>query len=168
MKNNLIIPTIIMASLAAFLIICAYFNKEASVAKGFNISFNMFKNIIPLLVFAFIIAGFVQVLVPKEFIVKFFGEGSGLKGIIAAAIAGALTPGGPYVSFPLALSLMEKGASIGAMVSFVTAWSIWGVARLPLEVGILGLKFTVLRVVSTIFFPILAGIIANFINGLLK
>ena len=89
------------------------------------------------------------------------GTESGMRGILIGSVAGGLCPGGPFVSLPIAAGLLRSGASTGTMVAFITGWSIWAVSRLPMEVGILGWKFTLVRVVSTAFFPILAGLIAQ-------
>jgi uncharacterized membrane protein YraQ (UPF0718 family) len=47
------------------------------------------------------------------------------------------------------------------MVAYITAWSLLSVARLPMEVGILGWRFTVIRIACTWFMAPLAGFIAN-------
>ena len=122
----------------------------------------------PMLIFAFIIAGMVHVLIPKETISQFIGEESGIKGILIGALAGGLTPGGPYVSFPIAAGLMRSGAGIGTLVAFITGWSIWSLGRLPMEIGIMGWKFTLVRIISTIIFPLLAGIFAHYIFSGIK
>ena len=70
-------------------------------------------------------------------------------------------PGGPFVSLPIAAGLLRVGASVGTMVAFVTAWSLWAVSRLPLDIGILGWQFTLIRLACTFFFPPIAGLIAN-------
>jgi hypothetical protein len=52
------------------------------------------------------------------------------------------------------------------MVAFVTAWSLWAVSRLPMDIGILGWKFTVVRLACTFFFPPIAGLLAQlFFSG---
>jgi hypothetical protein len=52
------------------------------------------------------------------------------------------------------------------MVAFVTAWSLWAVGRLPMDIGILGWKFTVVRLACTFFFPPIAGLLAQlFFSG---
>ena len=84
-----------------------------------------------------------------------------MRGILIGTVAGALAPGGPYVSFPVAAGLLRSGASVGTMVAFVTGWSLWAVSRLPMEVGILGWKFTLIHIASTFFFPPIAGLIAQ-------
>jgi hypothetical protein len=50
---------------------------------------------------------------------------------------------------------------MGTMVAFLTGWSLWAVSRLPMEVGILGWRLTIIRLASTLLFPPLAGLIAQ-------
>lgn len=51
------------------------------------------------------------------------------------------------------------------MVAFLTGWSLWAVARIPMEIGILGWRLTLARVASTFIFPPIAGLIANAFFG---
>ncbi|MBA7485673.1 hypothetical protein ES707_21223 [subsurface metagenome] len=126
----------------------------------------MVIQIVPLLIFAFIIAGMIQVIIPYELISRWIGTESGFRGILIGTVAGGLAPGGPYISLPIAVGLLRTGASIGTMVAFLTGWSLWAVARLPMEVGIMGWKFTLIRLACTFFFPPIAGLIANrFFSG---
>ena len=155
------IPTIIMAALAAIFIIAGYYKGQGQHLTGIKSAMNMTVQILPLLVFAFIVAGMVQVLLPQELISKWIGAESGLRGIFIGTVAGALAPGGPYVSLPVAAGLLRSGAGVGTMVAFLTGWSLWAVSRLPMEVGILGWKFTLIRLASTFFFPPIAGLIAH-------
>jgi len=50
---------------------------------------------------------------------------------------------------------------ISGMKLALKIWSLWAFSRLPMEVGILGWKFTLIRVASTFFFPPIAGLIAQ-------
>ena len=154
------VPTLIMGVLAIILLFIGYFRGEGQHIMGMKSAVNMIVEILPLLVFAFIIAGMVQVLLPQETIAKWVGAESGIRGIVIGSVAGGLCPGGPFVSLPIAAGLLRSGAGLGTMVAFLTGWSIWAVSRLPMEVGVLGWRFTLIRLVSTAFFPILAGIIA--------
>ena len=43
----------------------------------------------------------------------------------------------------------------------MTGWSLWAFSRIPLEVGLMGWKFTAIRLACTFFFPIIAGLLAN-------
>lgn len=157
----MLIPTIIMAILATVLLAIGYSRGEGQHVQGINSGLKMIVEIIPLLLFAFIVAGMIQVLLPQELLAKWIGEESGFKGILIGTIAGGLTPGGPYVSLPVVAGLLKAGAGVGTLVAFLTAWSLWAVARLPMEIGILGWKFTLVRLACTFFFPPIAGFIAQ-------
>jgi uncharacterized membrane protein YraQ (UPF0718 family) len=153
--------TIIMGILALASLVIAYFIGGNLPLDGLKTAGKMFLGILPLLIFAFILAGMVQVLIPREFIVKHLGAEAGLKGILIGCVAGALTPGGPFISFPIVASIWKAGAGIGTVVAYVTAWSLWAVGRLPYEISLIGPKFALIRFASTLVFPPLAGIIAQ-------
>lgn len=162
------IPTMIMAILACILLYVGYSKGEGQHIAGVKSALIMSAEILPLLIFAFIVAGMAQVLLPKELLSKWVGAESGFRGIIIGTIAGGLAPGGPYVSMPIAAGLLRSGAGIGTMVAFLTGWSLWALARLPMEVGIMGWRFTMIRLASTFIFPPIAGLIAQFFFGNVK
>jgi uncharacterized membrane protein YraQ (UPF0718 family) len=153
--------TILMLTIAIALAILAYTKGGNLYLDGLKAGGKMAIDVLLLLIAAFIIAGYVQVLIPREFINTWFGHGSGLKGLLIASVLGGITPGGPYVSFPIVASIYKSGASIGVVVAYVTAWSLWAVARLPFEIGLIGLKFTLIRLACTFIFPPIAGLIAQ-------
>lgn len=163
----MVIPTAIMAVLALAALFFGYSRGEGQHITGLKMSLKMTIEILPLLFFAFILAGMVQVLLPQALINQWIGDASGLRGILIGTIAGGITPGGPYVSLPLAAGLLKAGAGWGTMIAYMTAWSLWAVARVPMEVGIMGWKFTIVRFVCTFFFPPIAGVIAQvFFSGI--
>jgi len=43
----------------------------------------------------------------------------------------------------------------------MTSWSLVAVSSLPLEIGVVGWKFALLRLACTYFFPPIAGFIAD-------
>ncbi|MBU0741481.1 permease [bacterium] len=162
---RMLASTIVMGVLAAGLLIFGYARGQGEATAGLRTGLIMVAQIIPLLLFAFVIAGMVQVLVPQQAISRWVGESSGLRGILIGSLAGGLAPGGPYMSLPIAAGLVKSGAGMGTMVAFLTGWSLWAFGRLPMEVGILGWKLTAVRLTSTLIFPPLAGMIANFFFG---
>ena len=164
----MLVPTIIMGALAVILFLIGYYKGEGQHIIGMKSALRMTVQILPLLIFAFIVAGMVQVLVPQELLSKLVGAESGMRGILIGTVAGALAPGGPYVSLPVAAGLLQAGAGVGTMVAFLTGWSLWAVSRLPMEVGIMGWKFTLIRIASTFFFPPIAGLIAQVIAASAK
>jgi len=70
------------------------------------------------LVLGFLLAGLMDTLVPRESLVNWL---SSSRGIGAAWLLGILLPGGPYVVFPLAGSLMRSGVEAAPLITFVSA-----------------------------------------------
>ena len=159
--SEMLIPTIIMGVIALALLIIGYLKGGGEHILGLKSGGTLLMQILPLLIFAFIIAGMIQVLVPTEMISKWVGSESGIRGIFIGTVVGAIMPGGPFVSLPIAAGLLRVGASTGTMVAFMTAWALWAFSRLPLEIGILGWQFTLVRLACTFIFPPIAGLIAN-------
>jgi len=159
--SQMLIPTIVMGVIAVILLFIGYQKGGGEHILGLKFAGTILLQITPLLIFAFIVAGMVQHLVPTEIISKWVGTESGFRGIMIGAAVGSLVPGGPYVSFPVATGLLRAGAGIGTVVAFLTAWSLWAVSGIPLQIGILGWKFWLVRVACTFVFPPIAGLIAN-------
>jgi uncharacterized membrane protein YraQ (UPF0718 family) len=167
-KTGMVIPTIVMGGLAFALLALGYVRGEGEHLQGLRSGLGMILQILPLLLCAFLVAGMVQVLLPRDLIAKWVGAESGFRGILIGTVAGGLSPGGPYVSLPIVAGLLRAGAGTGTMIAFLTGWSLWAVARLPMEVGILGWKFTVIRLATTFFFPPIAGCLAHLFFGGVK
>ena len=137
----------------------------SSVLDGFILGGKVLWQVIPLLIAAFLVAGMTQVLVTQEFVTKWLGSQSGWKGIGLACLAGALIPGGPYVYYPVTAVMLHNGAGLGVLVAFISAKNLWSVSRLPYEIALIGLDFTVSRFLLTLIFPPLIGFAAEALFG---
>ena len=158
----MLIPTIIMGVLAIVFAFLTYQKGGTpQLIVGLKGGGNMLLQMAPLLIFAMIIAGIIPLLVPQEAISRWVGAESGFRGILIGTVVGGLMPGGPFVSLPMAAGLLRVGAGIGTMVALLTGWSLLAFTRLPLEIGIMGWKFTLIRLACTFFFPPIAGLIAS-------
>jgi uncharacterized membrane protein YraQ (UPF0718 family) len=157
----MLIPTIVMAVLAIVLVYLVYRRGGGEYIIGLKSAGGLLLEIMPLLIFAFIVGGMIQILVPQEMISRWVGTESGFRGLLIGSAIGGFMPGGPYVSMPIVAGLLRTGAGIGTMVALLTAWSLLAFSRLPIEIGLLGWKFTLIRLACVFFFPPIAGFIAN-------
>jgi uncharacterized membrane protein YraQ (UPF0718 family) len=157
----MLIPTVILGIFALALVFIGYRQGAGAHVAGLRAGGKMILETLPLLVFAFVAAGMIPALIPKDLIARWIGGGSGWRGILVGTVAGGFSPGGPYVSLPLAAGFMRTGAGVGTMVAFLTGWSLWAVARLPMEFGVMGWRFTLVRLACTFFFPPIAGFLAQ-------
>jgi len=94
-----------------------------------------------IIIFIGLLLGFV----PQSQISRFVGEQAGFKGVLAVALLGAVLHIPSLISFPLAASLLESGASISSVAVFITTLTMIGVLTLPLEITVLGKKIALLR-----------------------
>lgn len=157
----MLIPTLVMGFLAIVLVIVGWQRGEGQHIAGIKSAALLTLQILPLLLFAFIVAGMLQNLVPHSLVSRWVGSESGWRGILIGTVAGGFTPGGPYVSLPIVVVLIKGGAGIGTLVAFITGWSLLAFTRLPMELAILGWRLTLIRLASTFFLPPVAGLIAH-------
>jgi uncharacterized membrane protein YraQ (UPF0718 family) len=130
------------------------------VARGYGEGISILLAVAPQLALGFLLAGLVTVLIPSDLVARLLGEGSGLTGLAIATAAGILTPGGPYLQFPLIAALARSGAGIGAVGAYLTAWSLLGANRAVVwEIPILGPTFTAARWTVSLVVPILVGLL---------
>jgi len=66
-------------------------------------------------------------------------------GVVFAALVGSILHIPSLISFPLAASLLEVGASITVAAVFITTLTMIGTVNLPMEKKMLGKKFALLR-----------------------
>lgn len=170
-KEHPIIDVSFLAfSVLAFIgIAICYARGKVFFLNGIDASLSTFKQVLPKLVGAFFLAGFAQVLAPRDLIHKWMGAKSGLKGIIIATMAGAFTPGGPLTSFPLIAALYKLGADYGPLVAYLTSWEILGLQRILIwEIPFMGITFVLLRYGVSLVLPVVAGITARQVALYLK
>jgi uncharacterized membrane protein YraQ (UPF0718 family) len=118
--------------------------------------------ILPKVAAGCLIGALVRMLVPREVIVRWVGEGSGAKGLMIATAVGAIFPGGPFTIFPLAVAFMLSGADRGSAVAFVTGWLLLGVNRAIIwELPFFGTDMVILRFLISLPLPLLAGAMAR-------
>ncbi|MBI3990399.1 MAG: permease [candidate division NC10 bacterium] len=152
------LSTIVMGLIALILFLVAFSKGQGVALEGLKTGGELLLSVAPRLLFAFAISGLIQVLIPKQFIGRWIGRGSGWKGLLIASIAGVFTPGGPILSFPIVASLYQSGAGMGPLVSYLTSWALLGLHRLiAWEFPLMGPRFVAMRVLVSVLMPPLAG-----------
>jgi uncharacterized membrane protein YraQ (UPF0718 family) len=157
--NNVVVMSVLVVVLAVF----AWWRGGAPlVEEGLRGGLALAIRFALLIALAFLAAGLAEKLVPGEWIRGALGEESGLRGILLASAAGALTPAGPYLSMPLAAAMHRSGASTGAVVAFLSGWSLLAIQRLVAwELPLLGPRIALIRYGVCLLLPVVAGLIAR-------
>jgi uncharacterized membrane protein YraQ (UPF0718 family) len=129
------------------------FNPGKAVFTNFT---QLFIEMITFMPFLFIIVGLFDVWVPKETIQKHIGQESGIKGIGLVVLLAMLQAGPLYGAFPVAYMLYKKGASVRNIFIYLGAFSSMKIPMLGMEIGYLGIQFSLVRTLVSL--PLFIGI----------
>ncbi len=152
----------LVALCVASAVACTVMRGWEGFARALLFAITLILQIAPIMLISMLMAAYVQVLVPHDSVSKWLGRESGMRGLLIASAAGAIIPGGPWVSFPLVLALAIAGADIGALVAFLSAWAVIPISRLLVwEMPFLGGEFVLVRMIVSLPIPVLAGLIAR-------
>lgn len=118
--------------------------------KAIGVAGYSFKEMALVIPPVFILLGLLDVWVPRETMVKYMGEGSGIKGVILSIILGSAAAGPLYGAFPVAAVFMKKGVKFSNILIFIGAWSTTKIPMFLFEISALGARFAVTRLVVDI------------------
>jgi len=156
---------VLLAVVVAVLLALAWRREKGLAHRGLRIALESLRVQLPLLLVAFLMAGFVEALVPATAIQRWLGAGAGLKGIVIGSIAGGILPFGPYVVFPMAAAILRAGAGDATIIAFTTGWMMWNSSKFAYEAATLGPAFTWRRMGLFLVFPPLAGVLTLLLFG---
>jgi uncharacterized membrane protein YraQ (UPF0718 family) len=113
--------------------------------KAFDIAGSSFMQMLSVLPPIMILLGLMDVWVPRETMIKFMGEDSGLLGIALAILLGSVAAGPMYAAFPFTAVLLRKGVKFSNIIIFMNAWCVTKIPTLLFELAYLGYTFTFVR-----------------------
>lgn len=153
--------------LAALIIGGIAFSRPGKLYRqGLKVAWENIAVMGPRIAMAIVVAGFFAVILPTDLVAEWIGRDSGMMGILVGSVTGGLTPGGPMLSFPIVAILFKAGAGTGPLIAYLTAWSVFAIHRLfAFELPLMGGRFALLRLVSSLSLPFLAGILAMLLDG---
>ncbi len=141
-------------------IMITVFNDDIGL-RSFNIAFSSFKQMISVVPPIMIILGLIDVWIPRESMMKYMGDDSGIKGISLAILIGSIAAGPMYAAFPFTKVLLKKGVRFSNIIIFMNAWCVTKISTLMFEVSSLGYKFTLSRLLIDIPGVIIMGYLVH-------
>lgn len=119
-------------------------NREIGLKAVDTVAFS-FKEMMMVLPPIFVLLGLLDTWVPKDTMVKFMGEGSGITGVLLSFFLGSAAAGPLYGAFPVAAVFMKKGVKFSNILIFIGAWSTTKLPMILFEVASMGTKFALTR-----------------------
>ncbi len=149
----------IIISFALFIAWSYYYSFNPGISIFENNFWEFIKEMLIALPAMFILIGLFDVWVSKEKVQKHIGNSSGVKGILLVMFLAFIQAGPLYAAFPVAYILKKKGTSSVNVFIYLSSYTIAKVPMLTFEIGFLGLKFSLLRLIISIPIIIIMGII---------
>ena len=141
---------------------CWYIKGMDAVVESLHSDVKTFFDLAPKMALAFLLAALVTALISRATIAKWLGEKSGAKGVALATGIGAVTPGGPMMSFPLVASLAKAGAGRATLIAYLTSWETLGFQRILVwEIPLLGFEYTAIRFIASLPLPFIAALLSE-------
>jgi uncharacterized membrane protein YraQ (UPF0718 family) len=125
-----------------------------------------FGRLLPQLAVGFVGSGFLAAALPQDLVVGRIGPESGAAGMFLAAALGAVTPGGPVVGFAIGAAALKAGAGMAQVVTFLSAWSLFGLTRIIVwELPIMPRNVFLTRMLVTLPLPPIVAVTAATMAG---
>ena len=137
----------LIAALA--ILVITLVNREIGMKAIETFSFSL-REMILILPPVFILLGLLDVWVPKEIMIKYMGEGSGVLGVVISMFIGSAAAGPLYGAFPVAAVFMKKSVKLSNVLVFIGAWSTMKIPMFLFELNSLGPKFALTRLAINI------------------
>jgi uncharacterized membrane protein YraQ (UPF0718 family) len=153
-NNALIFGIVTVAS-----IILSLFLDKRKTFQGIKKGFKMLFNIVPPFLNILILVSILLYLVPQDTIIGYLGPGSGIFGFFIAAIIGSITLIPGPIAYPIASTLISKGAAYSVVAVFITTLMLVGIVTLPLEIKYFGKKAAIIRNILNFIAAIIIGIL---------
>lgn len=108
-----------------------------------------------------LLIGLLDVWIPKETMIKYMGEHSGLKGLIIAFMLGSFAAGPLYAAFPVAAILLKKRAKLSNVLFFLGVWSTAKLPMMMFEFTSFGGTFTILHIVTNLIIFLIGAVLVD-------
>lgn len=149
----------VIIAFAVFVMYSYYYKYNPGVSIFEDNFWSFIKEMIIALPVMFVLVGLFDVWVSKEKVQKHIGESSGVKGVMLIMLLAFLQAGPLYAAFPVVYILWKKGTSARNIFIYLSSASIAKIPMLAFEIGFLGIKFSILRIMISIPVFIILGIV---------
>ncbi|HHW03987.1 MAG TPA: permease [Thermoanaerobacterales bacterium] len=150
-------------SISIVLLIISFIKDKQKTRMALNKSWKSFISILPAFAGVLALVGLVLTILTPEIISGIIGANTGIIGMIVTSIIGAITLIPGFVAFPLAASLLQKGAGVMQIAVFVSTLMMVGFVTMPLEMKYFGKKETILRNLFAYIFSFIVAFVIGMV-----
>ena len=134
--------------------------------QGLKRGIQMFLRILPTFLSVIIVVSILLYLVPEQKMAVWLGDGSGIRGYIAAALIGSISLIQGFIAYPMAGVLVQTGVGYPVIAIFITTLMMVGIMTLPVEARYFGLRVALARNSLALVFALLVGLLMGLLWNL--
>ena len=137
--------TFFLYSAALAWLVFSFYKDHEKAKAALKKAWKSFENILPSILSILLLIGIILTFLDAQTISALLGTGSGITGMIIAAVVGSITLVPGFVALPIAASLLAAGAGYLQIALFISTLMMVGVATLPLEIKYFSKKVAIKR-----------------------
>ena len=144
------------------LLLIYIYNNEFGISTFKNIKYILLQ-MLSVLPPTMVLLGIMDEWIPREYFIKYMGKTSKSLGVILSFLLAFLAAGPTYAGFPFAAVLIKKGVKFSNIIIFLNAWCVTKFSTLLFEIGALGFKYTLYRLIINIPSIIIMGYLIDYL-----
>ena len=144
------------------LLLISIYNNEFGISTFKNIKYILLQ-MLSVLPPTMVLLGIMDEWIPREYFIKYMGKTSKSLGVILSFLLAFLAAGPTYAGFPFAAVLIKKGVKFSNIIIFLNAWCVTKFSTLLFEIGALGFKYTLYRLIINIPSIIIMGYLIDYL-----
>ncbi|HHU37348.1 MAG TPA: permease [Treponema sp.] len=158
--------TIFLYIITGVLLAISFIKDAKKTKKALIKGLRAIEGLLPQLVTVVIIIAVMLAIFDSQTISRYLGDDSGVFGVLAAGIIGAITLIPGFVAFQLAGELLHNGAGVLQIATFVSSLMMVGFITLPLEISYFGKRVAFARNIFAFIFSFGAAFFVSWVVGL--
>jgi uncharacterized membrane protein YraQ (UPF0718 family) len=158
--------TLALYLIAGACLVWSFLQNREKTRIALKKAFKAFEGILPQFLVVLILVAIALAILDEPTISLILGKDSGVRGVLAASLVGAVTLVPGFVAFPVAAALLQGGAGVIQIAAFVSSLMMVGVVTLPLEIQFFGKRTAFLRNFLAYIFSLIAAVFVGWVVSL--
>jgi uncharacterized membrane protein YraQ (UPF0718 family) len=158
--------TIFLYVVVVVLFVLSAIKDKEKTKKAAMKGFKALEGILPQLLVVLVAITVGLALLDSQTISRYIGSGTGVWGMLAAGMIGAITLIPGFVAFPLAGELLHHGAGTLQIATFVSTLMMVGIITLPMEISYFGKRAAIVRNSLAFLFSFAAAVFVSWMVSL--
>ena len=156
---------IVLYSLTALALAVSVLKSPDKTRLALGVAWSRFWGVAPTFLQIVCLASLVLTLLPNDIVASYLGSENRWVALAIAAGLGSITLLPGFIAFPLAGSLLSKGAAYMVLSAFTTTVMMVGILTIPLERRYFGLKVTLIRNLAGLGIALAVALVTGWVFG---